>query len=334
MKKNVTTPLLFAAILFLLIRLANDLPMRANYFSHSWQFIAIELAGVIAGSFVCDYFARKWIGFSMRMHISALEEYAVVIMVPIGLCVIVMAFSHDVSLWTEIPDLVIPIVITGLMSIWLYLTMKSQILNKLYAQSRLREQEARQARAEADLKLLRSQFHPHFLFNMLNTIYFTIDEDNAKARDTVENLSNLLRMQLYEGEGEVAIEREISALESYLELCRVRFGDSMDITAQIAVDCGLVEIHPHLLLPLVENAVKHSGGTPRSVCVKLIKVGNIVELSVENTVSMRKVRPQKEESGLGLSNLRKRLDLLYPERFELIIEKSEHKFKAYLKLEL
>ena len=334
MKKSISTPLLFGAILFLLIRLTNDLPMRAHYLSHSWHFIAIELIGVVAGSFVCDYLGHKWISISMKRHINPLAEYAVVVTVPICLCVIVMVFSHDVSLLREIPDLIIPIVITGLMSIWLYLTMKSQILNKLYAESKLREQEARQARAETDLKLLRAQFHPHFLFNMLNTIYFTIDEDNVKARDTVENLSNLLRMQLYEAESKVALEREISALESYLELCRVRFGDSMDISAQIGIDCGSVEIHPHLLLPLVENAVKHSGGMPRSVWVKMIMIGNILELSVENTVSARKVSVKKEESGLGLLNLRKRLALLYPDSYELIIEKTENKFKAYLKVTL
>lgn len=293
----------------------------------------IELVGVVTGSFLCDYFGSKWIAFSINRNIGAIVEYSVVLIVPMGFCVMVMAFSHDVSLLEELHDIVIPIVITGLMSIWLYLTMKSQMLNKLYVESKLREQEAKQARTVADMKLLRAQFHPHFLFNMLNTIYFTIDEKNRKARDTVENLSNLLRSQLYEGDGTVPLDREISALNSYIDLCRIRFGDTIDITAQIIMDYGSVEIHPHLLLPLVENAVKHSGSNPRRVRVRCVRNGNILELMVDNTVSIHKAKP-KEESGLGLFNLRKRLELLYPNKYKLTIDKSEHEYKACLKLEL
>lgn len=293
----------------------------------------IELVGVVTGSFLCDYFGSKWIAFSINRNIGAIVEYSVVLIVPMGFCVMVMAFSHDVSLLEELHDIVIPIVITGLMSIWLYLTMKSQMLNKLYVESKLREQEAKQARTVADMKLLRAQFHPHFLFNMLNTIYFTIDEKNRKARDTVENLSNLLRSQLYEGDGTVPLDREISALNSYIDLCRIRFGDTIDITAQIIMDYGSVEIHPHLLLPLVENAVKHSGGNPRRVRVRFVRDGNTLELMVDNTVSIHKAKP-KEESGLGLVNLRKRLELLYPNKYKLTIDKSEHEYKACLKLEL
>ena len=333
MKKNLFTPLLFALVLFLLIRLTNDVPMRTHYLSHSWQFIGIELAGIVIGCFLCDFLARKWMRYSMRRHLFAVVEYSAVILIPVCFCISIMAMSHDVSLMTELPDLVIPVVITALTSIWLYLDAKNQYLGNLYAESRLREQEARQARIEADLKLLRSQFHPHFLFNMLNTVYFTIDEDNVRARETVENLSNLLRSQLYDGNGTVLLEREISALNSYIELCRMRFGDSLHIDSKINVEGNNDEIHPHLLLPLVENAVKHSGGNPRWIKVRLIREKDTVKLFVENSVSDYKAFPE-EESGLGLSNLSKRLTILYPERFELTTEKCGNKFKSSLKLEL
>lgn len=317
MRKNVFLPLLFAAILFMMIRLTNDLPTRSHYLSHSWSFIAIELAGVVAGSFVCDYLGRKWIQFTTRQNIGALPEYGAVIMVPTCICIAVMSLSHDVSLSKELPDLVIPIVITALMSIWLYLTLKSQFINKLYLEYRL--------------KLLRAQFHPHFIFNMLNTIYFTIDEKNVKARDSVENLSNLLRSQLYERDMMVTIEREVSALNSYLDLCKIRFGESLEIVSQTDIRSGSEEIHPHLLLPLVENAVKHSGGNPRSVTITLIQDSDSIDLFVENSISERPV-DSKEESGLGLANLRNMLQLLYPGKYKLSTEKSECKFKAYLKL--
>ena len=317
MRKNLFLPLLFAIILFLMIRLTNDLPTRAHYLNHSWRFIAIELTGVVVGSFVCEYLARKWIGITVSRNTGLLSEYGVVIIVPTVMCISVMAMSHDVSLAKELPDLIIPIVITVLMSIWLYLTLKSRFLNKLYAESRL--------------KLLRAQFHPHFLFNMLNTIYFTIDEKDMKARDTVENLSNLLRSQLYEGDRKVTLEREVTALNSYLELCRMRFRESIEIMSKIDLRSGWEEIHPHLLLPLVENAVKHSGGNPRRVTVSLMQDKDSIELFVENTVSLNKV-DSNDESGLGLTNLRMMLQFLYPNKYELMTEKSDNHFKAYLKI--
>lgn len=333
MKKSLLTPLIYAAIMFLMIRLANDLPTEAHYFSHSWQFIATELVGVIAGSVVCYHLARKWMALTIRRNIGVLPEYIVVILVPVVLCVVVMGMSHDVPLASELPDLVIPVVITALTSIWMYLTLKSQLLSRLYVESILREQEAREARTETELKLLRSQFHPHFLFNMLNAIYFTIDETNIKARDTVEHLSILIRTQLYEGNGPVSIDREISALNSFLELCKVRYEESMDIISHINAVSNLSEIHPHLLLPLVENAVKHSGGNPRRIEVNLSVDGETLELSVKNTVTNRNSMPV-DTSGLGLTNLKKRLGILYAGRYELKLERNERLFKSYLKLKL
>ena len=333
MKKSLLTPLLYAAIMFLMIRLANDLPTEAHYFSHSWQFIATELVGVIAGSVVCYHLARKWMALTIRRNIGVLPEYIVVILVPVVLCVVVMGMSHDVPLASELPDLVIPIMITALTSIWMYLTLKSQLLSRLYVKSILREKEAREARTETELKLLRSQFHPHFLFNMLNAIYFTIDETNTKARDTVEHLSILIRTQLYEGNGPVSIDREISALNSFLELCKVRYEESMDIISHINAVSNLSDIHPHLLLPLVENAVKHSGGNPRRIEVNLSVDGETLELSVKNTVTKRNSMPE-DASGLGLTNLKKRLGILYAGRYELKLESNERLFKSYLKLKL
>lgn len=354
------TPLLFAAILFLLIRLANDLPLGATYFSHTWQFIMIEFTGIIVGSYVGYYLAKKWVKFSVTHKINTLAEYSAAILFPVNLALIIMGASHDQPLMSELPALVIPIVITGLMSVWLYLTLKNNYLNKLYSESRLREQEALTAGKEAKLRLLHSQFHPHFLFNMLNTIYFTIDENNEKARNIVEHLSNLLRYQLYDNEGTVPLERELSALESYIEMCRTRFGDLIGVTT--VIDCGnhSLEISPYLLLPLVENAFKHSGGSPHTIDVKLKIDNHLLHFTVKNSISMDQLWQDKadkeqhqnftentnqdfvqdsnqdsaHDSGIGLQNLRRRLELLYPGRHTLSTSKTDNIFTAHLKLEL
>ncbi|MDE5880438.1 MAG: histidine kinase [Muribaculaceae bacterium] len=338
------TPLLFAAILFLFIRLANDIPMGAVYFSHTWQFIVIELVGIIIGSYVGYNLAGKWVRFSVAHKLNPLAEYGAAIIFPVILALIIMGTSHDKPLTSELAALVIPLVITSLMSIWLYLTLKNNYLYKLYSESKLREQEALTAEKEAKLRLLHSQFHPHFLFNMLNTIYFTIDENNEKARTTVEHLSNLLRYQLYNTDGTVLIERELSALESYIEMCRIRFGEIIDITTTVECPDTDFEIYPYLLLPLVENAFKHSGGSPHIINVKLIIDNALLLFTVTNSLPttpvwqdrIKKESPQdiNQDSGLGLQNLRRRLELLYPDKYNLTISKTESTFTAHLKLQL
>lgn len=328
-----TTPLIFAVILFLLIRLTNDVPMGHNYFLHSWQFIVIEVTGVTVSSYLCYFLAKKWCMLCMKHRLNIFLEYPVMIAMPTVLTLGVMKLSHDTDLLSELYDLIIPLTIAALTTTGMYLSLKNNYIEKLYATSRLKEQEARNAKTEAELKLLRAQFHPHFLFNMLNTIYFTIDDNNQKARDTVEHLSNLLRSQLYEGEGTVAIEREIAALESYVTLYRLRFGDSTEILSDIDHNYGTDQIYPHMLLPLVENAFKHSGGNPIKIVIVLKRFPNIMELTVRNTISSEPAYAS-HTSGLGLTNLIKRLELLYNGRYELINEKTEDAYSASLKIEL
>lgn len=219
------------------------------------------------------------------------------------------------------------------MSVWLYLMLKNNCLDKLYSKAKLREQEAKNAEKETELKYLRLQFQPHFLFNMLNTIYFSIHEDNECARDMVEHLSNLLRFQLYHKDGEVPINREISALESYIAICRMRFGDLIEIAISIDNRYDSDKIHPYLLLPLVENAFKHSGGKPWKVDVRLRRDAGIVELSVVNSISENEGN-RESPHGLGLANLKKRLELLYPDKHKLIQTKTNHNYSSFLKIEL
>lgn len=328
-----TTPLILAAILFLLIRLTNDVPMGHNYFLHSWQFIVTELIGVTVSSYLCFFLGKKWCMLCMKHHLNIFLEYSVMILLPTALTLGVMKLSHNSDLLSELYNLIIPLTIVALTIIGMYLSLKNNYISNLYATSRLKEQEAKNAKTEIELKLLHAQFHPHFLFNMLNTIYFTIDDNNQKARDTIEHLSNLLRAQLYEGEGTVAIEREVAALESYVTLYSLRFGDSTEILSDIDHSYGTDQIYPHLLLPLVENAFKHSGGDHIKIVIVLKRFPNIMELTVRNTISS-KPTSSSQTSGLGLSNLRKRLELLYHGRYKLINEKTEDSYNSSLKIEL
>lgn len=325
--------LLYAAILFLVIRVTNDLPMHDNYLVHPLGFIVVEIAGVVAGSYLCFSLAARWVRLCIGRHISPAVEYACVLTLPVILALAVMTASHGPGIYSRPRSLVIPCVVTLLMSVWLYLTMKSSYMSRLYDAQRLKAEQSRSARLKAEMSMLRSQFHPHFLFNMLNTVYFTIDESNATARDTVEHLANLLRSQLYDGDSPVTLRREISALQSYIELSRIRHADTVRLTVDIDTRFSDRLIHPHLLLPLVENAFKHSSGSSPhciSICLSHPSPSQLT-LTVTNPVSSPPSIPatlipptdgtsdecgisqSDTRSGLGLRNLRRRLDLLYPD---------------------
>lgn len=326
-------PLIYAVILFLMIRLTNDLPTGSNYLAHSWRFIVIELTGVLAASYLCFYLANKWIRFSMAKRVHPISEYGLAVLVPSLFSLLVMAASHDTSLWKEIPNLIIPVVIVMLMSLGLYISQKSSLLDKMYNETIIREQEIINAKTETDLKMLRAQFHPHFLFNMLNTLYFTIDESNTKARETVEHMASLLRYQLYDNQGMVPIEREIQAMESYIALYRTRFEDTAVIDCSIDHRFSSDLIYPHLLLPLVENAIKHSGGEKKTISVVLTRNFNIVEFSVVNSIPDA-TDSGKHESGIGLKNIRRTLDLMYKGRYEFSTRMDSDKYHTYLKIAL
>lgn len=327
------SPPIFAVILFLLIRFTNDLTTGSDYFAHSLRFIAVELIGVLACSYLCFYLAGLWMKYSIRNHVHPVFEYGGVIIVTAFLTIAVMGVSHGTSLWREMPDMIIPVTIVTLMSVGLYMSQKSARLDRMYADARLREQEVRNAKNESELKMLRAQFHPHFLFNMLNSLYFTIDEDNMKAREMVENMASLLRYQLYADQKSVPVKREIEAMESYIALFRTRFADTVEIVSVIDRRFGTDKIFPHLLLPLVENAFKHLGGDNRIVNIELKRDFNIIEFSVSNTIPSA-LCTAIEESGIGLRNIRRSLELLYKGRYEFSTYRTSGKYHAYLKIAL
>lgn len=327
------SPLIYAVILFLLIRLTNDLSTGSDYFAHSFRFIAFELIGVLACSYLCFYLAGLWVKCSLRNHVHPVFEYGAVILVTAFLTIAVMGVSHGVSLCEEMRDMIIPVIIVTLMSVGLYMLQKNVRLDKMYADARLREQEVRNAKNESELKMLRAQFHPHFLFNMLNSLYFTIDEDNTNARETVENMASLLRYQLYADQKSVPVKREIEAMESYIALYRTRFADTVDIVSVIDRRFGSDRIFPHLLLPLVENAFKHLGGDKRIVNIDLKRDFNIIEFSVSNTIQTAQCGAV-DESGIGLRNIRRSLELMYKGRYEFSICRTSGKYHAYLKIAL
>ena len=181
-----------------------------------------------------------------------------------------------------------------------------------------------------ELKFLRAQYHPHFLFNALNTVYFQMDEDVPAAKHSLEQLAELLRYQLYDQQQPVRIAQELQYLRSYLELQRVRSSEKLRLAVEIDPQLCEQRLYPLLLLPLLENAFKYLGGA-YELAVLAQLTANGLAFRVRNSVAAEvSTRP----GGIGLENLRRRLQLLYPGRHELTLTPAPAYFVADLTLAL
>lgn len=186
---------------------------------------------------------------------------------------------------------------------------------------------------EADLKNLRSQLNPHFLFNTLNNIYSLIAIDPNKAQTSVHHLSSLLRYILYENERFVPIDKELQFTNSYIDLMRLRLNSDVKLNILIKNDNCDKQIASLLFITLIENAFKHgiNNGADSFIDIKIsIEPNSGVLCTVENSLGESKGNIEAKNSGIGLANLRKRLELLYPNSHDLQIKKGNDRFCALL----
>ncbi len=184
-------------------------------------------------------------------------------------------------------------------------------------QKKVRSIEINQLKTE--LKYLRSQVNPHFLFNGLNTIYGNIDIRDQKARDILLQFSDLLRYSLYEAETDfVDLEKEALHLENYVGLQKARSNTNLNVELEINIENKSIQIAPLILIPFIENAFKFSAGDedrPSNINIKLHQTGNRVHLQCSNSIEGH----ESGKGGIGLSNVKRRLELLYNEKHSLNI---------------
>lgn len=190
---------------------------------------------------------------------------------------------------------------------------------------------------EAQLQLLKAQVHPHFLFNTLNNIYSYTQKVSPTGSTLVMGLSDLLRYILHEGNKPlVSLDKELKMIDDYMLLEQIRYGDRLDINKEVPIEPMGLTIAPLLLLPFVENCFKH--GTSQMLEQAWIRLAIDIE---GNTLKMTLINakiPVKDDnkpvSGLGISNVRKRLELLYPGLHELTIREEEDVFIVKLTVHL
>lgn len=191
---------------------------------------------------------------------------------------------------------------------------------------------------EADLRNLRSQLNPHFLFNTLNNIYSLIAIDTNKAQESVHRLSSLLRYILYDNEHKfVTLDKEIEFTKNYIDLMRLRI--SSDIKLNVLIkggDNSKQQIASLMFVTLIENAFKHGINTGKESFIDIkiyVDEGRGVLCTVENSLDNPRNDIENKNSGIGLTNLRTRLDLLYPDNSELRIEKRVNSFFVLLSIQ-
>lgn len=204
---------------------------------------------------------------------------------------------------------------------------------KYRIQRKYEYQEYKAQKTEAELKLLKQQINPHFLFNTLNSIYVHALERKPQTPEMVMNLSEMLRYQLESNAKEdIALEKEIEFLTHYLYFEKRRLPANVQINFKYEVDKPQTKIAPNLLMPLIENVFKHGllVGEPCVVEIDLaLKNG---ELNLHTKNKLNEV-PNKNSTGIGLTNLRERLVFLYDSRFTLHQEKIDNHYHANLAIQ-
>lgn len=189
-------------------------------------------------------------------------------------------------------------------------------------------------REKTELLHLKSQVNPHFFFNTLNNLYGLVGTDAKKAQELILKLSDLMRYSIYEGEKEVvSLKTEVDYLKNYIELHKMRYHKEIDVKFEAKIEDDY-KVMPLLFIILLENAFKHGiENLHKNAYVHLsIKTQNDeVFFEIENNYD---IEQPKGNHGIGLENLKRRLELVYPKKHTLIVSTSENIYKAQLTLQL
>lgn len=229
-------------------------------------------------------------------------------------------------------NIVLTFVIAMIVS-WLYVLARDWIIN-ISEIERLRSE-----KLSTELAFLKTQVDPHFLFNTLNSIYaLSLEEDSPKTADSIIKLSTLMRYNLHDSDaGFINIDKEIDYFEKYIELQKLRLDQNNKIILKMNYDkekSQEFKIAPLLLIPFIENVFKHgvSQTVETEIVISISIFNGYIELKTENT--LLKESDNSGRNGIGLLNVKKRLDLLYNDQYVLISEKRGKKYITNLRINL
>ncbi len=189
----------------------------------------------------------------------------------------------------------------------------------------------------AELKFLKAQIHPHFLFNTLNNLYSLTLQKSEKAPEVVLRLSGLMNYILYEANSrQVSLTKEIESIHNYIALEKIRYGNSLEISFDVSGNINGSKVAPMLLVPFVENSFKHGVSDEISdkwITINLNLTDDWLTFKVENSRSFPQPKREKVYAGgIGLKNVKRRLELIYPECHELKILEEANSYLIVMRL--
>ena len=188
----------------------------------------------------------------------------------------------------------------------------------------------------SELALLRTQINPHFLFNTLNNLYSLVYKKSDEAPSMVMKLSDIMRYMLYDSNSDkVILEKEIEYLESFIELNELRMKEGRFVKFDVEGDIQSKVIPPMLLVPFVENAFKHGRKNYKlpGISIKLEVAGNRLDFDIRNYVSTGFPVNKDKQGGIGLDNVQKRLEIIYPGTYSLEIEQNDEEYHIHLMIQ-
>jgi sensor histidine kinase YesM len=182
------------------------------------------------------------------------------------------------------------------------------------------EQQLTREKLESELNFLRAQTNPHFLFNTLNNLYVLARKKSDKTPEAIMMLSKIMRFVLYDCRApSIAISEETKVIQDYIELEKLRYNQRLKVTYESILDDPQVPVAPLLLLPFVENSFKHGASNTTGdaeIDIRVQLSGRKLTFSVRNTIEEE--QPPEKQGGIGLGNVRRQLDLIYPGRHHLV----------------
>ncbi|MBS1527735.1 MAG: histidine kinase [Bacteroidetes bacterium] len=340
--KKYIFPAVYGLLVYFTVRLLHDTDVSEHFWERKFYINAVEITCSIFVGYMAIWIFRSLFRYYDKRWPIQLKYQGVLrelfILVGANLLLVNAIFvPMDMALhadwpswwiaWADVADINM---IPTLYAIVYYGIARSSIWLKAYVDNKVQLEKLANEHLQTELKFLKAQYHPHFLFNALNTIYFQMDEDHEGAKRSIEKFSELLRYQLYDKQVQVPVMQEIEYLQSFIDLQKIRSTDKLKLNVGFDKKLNGQLVYPLLFLPLVENAFKFVGGDYQMDIEAKVE-GDQIEFRVENSVPELKQAPQKA-GGIGLENLKRRLDLLYPGKHSLRLQKHDGHFTAELKV--
>lgn len=312
-------------------------------FEEKYQQAFIEELIFLPVKIVFTYFVLYYLlpRYIFRGHYGSFSIVFLVSSLVAGLAQRYVAFQIDYPLfypqYINDPFFYFPKIVKASVGIYpvVFTALTVKLLKFWYANQQAQQVLVKE-KLEAELKFLKTQIHPHFLFNTLNNLYALTLKKSEKAPDMVLKLSELINYMLYECTAdEVPLSKEVKFIQNYISIEKMRYGERLEVDVRVNGDVTATRIAPMIILPFVENCFKHGASEELQqawVTVQLEAGPDTIIMKVENSKSNN--GNNHEGDGIGIQNVKRRLALLYPGRHELKILDGQETYLVILTIQV